>query len=106
MGSFSTKNSGKYELVFNTPGQRIVAFFDFVGAVGRHATITFHPVVTMEIQGGKHRENANRVFYFQAPHPAIFAIVNSTFNVVLQPAFDTYWLKWSQDYKIIVGGVV
>jgi len=106
VGSFSSKNSRKYEITFNIYGQQIAAFFDFAGIVGRHATVTFHPVITTQLPGGRFRENANHLVPLAAPHPAFFAIVNRQFNAALQPVFDTYWLPWSQNYDIIVGGVV
>jgi hypothetical protein len=108
VGSFSTKNPRKYEVIFTTPSpsQRIAAYFNFAGIIGRHATVTFHPIITTHIQGGRIRENANRLVQFPAPHPEIFSIVVRQINLVLAPVFDTYWLPWSQDYDIIVSGVV
>jgi hypothetical protein len=81
-------------------------FFNFSSLVGRYATITFHSVSFTPISGGRFRENANLQVVLQVPHPAIFHILDLTINMVLQPFMDTYWLAWSNDYYIVLDGVV
>ena len=41
-----------------------------------------------------------------APNPILFCLVNCTLGIVLQPLFDIYWIQWSQDYDVVVGGLV
>lgn len=107
VGSFSTKNLQKYEVIFNLPGNgRIAAYFCFNAVVARYATVTFHPVIFTQLQGGGFRENANLAIFSMAPNPLLFSIRNCTFNVFLAPFFETYWLQWSQDYDIFVDNVV
>ena len=72
----------------------------------QHATITFHPVITTPLIGGRYRENADLQTILPAPNVGIFCITNQQVNAVLQPFFHIYWLQWSQDYDIVVYGVV
>jgi len=41
-----------------------------------------------------------------APDPVLFRIIDRTFGIILQPLIDTYWIRWSQDYDILVGGLI
>jgi hypothetical protein len=107
VGSFSTKYQRKYEVIFNSPGGHcIAAYFNFTGFIGQHATVSFHPTIVTPVIGGGFRENADQQIYLPAPHPILFCIINRTFNILLQPHLDIYLIQWSQDYDIVVGGLV
>jgi hypothetical protein len=107
IGSFSTKNSRKYEIAFTTPaGHRVMAYIDFNPYFGKYAVITFHPIIFTPIQGGAFRENANKQIVLQAPHRDIFHIRNCSYNFIVPPWFDSYWLHWSYNFNIVVGGVI
>ena len=55
--------------------------------------------------GGGFRENANLQVMLPAPHPNVFSLVN-TLGIVLMPAVDVYWMPWSQNYTILVNGII
>jgi hypothetical protein len=106
--SFSTKNHRKYEVIFNTPGpneDRICAFFNFSGHIAQ-ATVSFHLVINTPIVAGGYRENANLQIFMLAPAPMLFRLANRTLGIDLQPVFDIYWMQWSQNYDVIVNGII
>jgi hypothetical protein len=110
IGSFSTKNHRKYEVIFDAPGPngnpiRLCAYFNFSGHIAL-ATVSFHPVLNTPIAAGGFRENGDQQVFMPAPNPILFRITNRILGIVLQPVFDMYWIHWSQDYDVIVGGLV
>jgi hypothetical protein len=66
----------------------------------------FHPTINTPTTGGGNRENATLQVLLQASLPQIFHILDLTPNTLLLPFRDTYWLAWSNDYYIVVGGIV
>jgi len=65
-----------------------------------------HPVIQTPIIAGGFRENADLHIFMPAPDPILFRVVNRTLGIILPPAFDIYWIQWSHNYDIVVGGLV